>query len=54
MLRPMTLFALAAVAEIAGCFSFWLWMRSGRSAWWTVPGIASLVVSDQTSVRPVS
>jgi len=44
MLRTMTAFTLAAAAEIAGCFSFWLWMRGGRSAWWTVPGIASLVI----------
>ena len=34
----------AAVAEIAGCFSFWAWLRLGHSAWWLVPGIASLVL----------
>ncbi|MCD2314981.1 YnfA family protein [Sphingomonas sp. IC-11] len=32
----------AAVAEIAGCFSFWAWLRLDRSAWWIVPGIGSL------------
>ncbi len=35
---------LAALAEIAGCFAFWAWLRLGRSAWWLVPGMASLAV----------
>ena len=34
----------AAFAEIAGCFSFWAWLRMGRSAAWLVPGCLSLVV----------
>lgn len=40
----MTLLAYAgaAIAEIAGCFAFWAWLRLGRSAWWTLPGLASL------------
>ncbi len=40
----MTLLAYlaAAVAEIAGCFAFWAWLRLGRSALWVLPGIASL------------
>ncbi|MDB5689235.1 MAG: hypothetical protein JWL91_1111 [Sphingomonas bacterium] len=32
----------AALAEIAGCFAFWAWLRLGRSGWWVVPGMASL------------
>ena len=32
----------AALAEIAGCFAFWAWLRLDRSPWWLVPGIASL------------
>ncbi|MFC3713124.1 YnfA family protein [Sphingoaurantiacus capsulatus] len=42
----MTLLAyvLAAVAEIAGCFSFWAWARNGASAWWLLPGMASLAL----------
>ncbi len=32
----------AALAEIAGCFSFWAWLRLGKSAWWLVPGMVSL------------
>lgn len=40
----MSLFALigAAVAELAGCFSFWAWLRLDRSPWWLVPGVAAL------------
>jgi len=36
-------YVLAAVAEIAGCFAFWAWMRSGASALWLLPGVASLI-----------
>ncbi|MEE7448125.1 hypothetical protein MRF4_09955 [Methylobacterium radiotolerans] len=35
-------YAAAALAEIAGCFAFWAWLRLGRSAWWALPGLASL------------
>lgn len=34
----------AAIAEIAGCFAFWAWLRLDRSPWWLVPGLASLCV----------
>jgi len=37
-------FALAAVAEIAGCFAFWAWLRLDRSPLWALPGLASLVL----------
>ncbi len=33
----------AAIAEIAGCFGFWAWLRLGKSAWWLAPAIASLI-----------
>ncbi|MCK0198792.1 YnfA family protein [Ancylobacter sp. 6x-1] len=36
-------FALAALAEIAGCFAVWAVVRSGASLFWLAPGIASLV-----------
>jgi small multidrug resistance family-3 protein len=32
----------AALAEIAGCFAFWAWLRLDKSVWWLIPGIASL------------
>lgn len=37
-------FVGAAVAEIAGCFAFWAWLRLGKSSLWIVPGVASLIV----------
>lgn len=37
-------FVGAAIAEIAGCFAFWAWLRLDKSVWWLVPGVASLVL----------
>lgn len=38
----IALYLLAAVAEIAGCFAFWAWLRLDRSPLWLVPGLAGL------------
>jgi small multidrug resistance family-3 protein len=40
----LLVYIAAAVAEIAGCFAFWAWLRLEKSAFWLVPGVASLVV----------
>lgn len=40
---PMV-FIGAAIAEIAGCFSFWAWLRLGKSPLWLVPGTMSLAL----------
>ena len=37
-------YGAAAVAEIAGCFAFWAWLRLDRSPLWLIPGVASLIV----------
>lgn len=37
-------FLLAAVFEIAGCYTFWYWLRLERSPLWLIPGIISLVL----------
>jgi small multidrug resistance family-3 protein len=37
-------YAAAALAEIIGCFSFWAWLRLGRSVWWIVPGMGALAL----------
>lgn len=37
-------FAAAALAEIAGCFAFWVWVRQGKSILWLMPGVASLML----------
>jgi small multidrug resistance family-3 protein len=34
----------AALAEIAGCFAFWAWLRLDKSIWWIGPGMASLAL----------
>jgi small multidrug resistance family-3 protein len=35
-------YVLAAAGEIAGCFTFWAWLRLGKSPVWTIPGMVSL------------
>ncbi len=41
-----TIFAYvgAALAEIAGCFSFWAWLKLDKPVWWLVPGVLSLAL----------
>jgi len=34
----------AAIAEIAGCFAFWAWLRQGQSILWLIPGMACLAL----------
>jgi len=34
----------AAIAEIAGCFAFWAWLKLGKPIWWLVPGMVSLAL----------
>jgi small multidrug resistance family-3 protein len=43
-LGSIGLYVAAALAEIAGCFAFWAWLRLGRSALWLVPGMVSLAL----------
>jgi hypothetical protein len=43
MAKALLIYTGAALAEIAGCFAFWVWLRSGKSAVWVLPGIVSLV-----------
>lgn len=41
-MKTAIVYVLAAIAEIAGCFSFWAWLRLDRSPLWLVPGMVSL------------
>lgn len=34
----------AAVAELAGCFAFWAWLRLDKPIWWIVPGLGFLAL----------
>ncbi|OUD09897.1 hypothetical protein BVC71_05790 [Marivivens niveibacter] len=38
-----TIYIGAALAEIAGCYCIWLWMRLDRTVYWTIPGVALLI-----------
>jgi small multidrug resistance family-3 protein len=40
----LPIYALAALAEIGGCFAFWAWLRMGKPVWWLLPGVAALVL----------
>lgn len=42
-LTTLLVFALAALAEILGCFAFWAILRNGQALVWLVPGIFALV-----------
>jgi small multidrug resistance family-3 protein len=37
-------YLIAAAGEIAGCFSFWAWLRMNKSPLWTIPGVAALIL----------
>ncbi|TPP10316.1 YnfA family protein [Rhizobium glycinendophyticum] len=40
----LLIYLLAALAEIAGCFAFWAWLKLDRSPLWLAPGLASLAL----------
>ncbi|KPB02918.1 YnfA family protein [Ahrensia marina] len=42
-LSSSAIYLAAAIAEIAGCFAFWAWLKMGKSIWWIVPGIGALI-----------
>jgi small multidrug resistance family-3 protein len=43
-MTALALYLLAALAEIAGCFAFWAWLKLDKSAWWLAPGMGSLAL----------
>lgn len=43
-MSAFAIYFLAALAEIAGCFAFWAWLKLGRSVLWLVPGMGSLAL----------
>lgn len=42
-LTSAAIYLMAALAEIAGCFAFWAWLRQDKSAWWLLPGMIFLL-----------
>ncbi|KAB2883196.1 MAG: YnfA family protein [Albidovulum sp.] len=43
-MKGVAVYVAAALAEIAGCFAFWAWLRLDRSALWLLPGMTALAV----------
>lgn len=43
-MTTLAAYIAAALAEIAGCFAFWAWLRLDKSIWWLGPGMASLAL----------
>ncbi len=41
-MRSILIYGFAALAEIAGCFAFWAWLRLGQPVWWVLPGLLAL------------
>ena len=40
----IAIYVAAALAEIAGCFACWAWLKLGRSGRWLVPGVLALAL----------
>lgn len=43
-MKTVGLFVLTALAEIAGCYLPYLWLKQGKTAWLLLPGALSLGV----------
>jgi small multidrug resistance family-3 protein len=43
-MRTFLLYVATALAEIAGCYLPWLWLKQGRSMWLLLPAALSLGV----------
>ena len=40
----LVIYIAAAMAEIAGCFAFWAWLRLGAKPVWALPGLLALIL----------
>ncbi|MBD6620572.1 YnfA family protein [Komarekiella sp. 'clone 1'] len=43
-MQALAFFLIAALGEIFGCYTFWVWLRLGKSILWIVPGVLALIV----------
>ncbi|HNP59476.1 MAG TPA: YnfA family protein [Nitrospirales bacterium] len=43
-MNTLAVYVGAALAEIGGCFAFWMWLRLYRTPWLGIVGIVSLVI----------
>jgi len=44
MVSTAAFYIAAAIAEIAGCFAFWAWLKLDKSVLWVAPGMLSLAL----------
>lgn len=43
-MQTLVYFLIAACGEISGCYSFWAWLRLGKSILYIIPGVLALLV----------
>ncbi|NQV99398.1 MAG: YnfA family protein [Rhodospirillales bacterium] len=43
-MQTIITYMAAAIAEIAGCFAFWAWLKLDKPIWWLAPGMLSLAL----------
>lgn len=43
-MQTFVFFLIAALGEISGCYTFWAWLKLGKSIFWVVPGLFALVI----------
>ncbi|MDQ2840717.1 MAG: YnfA family protein [Acidobacteriota bacterium] len=43
-MKSLFWYLIAALGEIAGCFSFWAWLRLQKNPLWAIPGTCALVL----------
>ena len=43
-MKSIVAFLFASFFEIAGCFTFWMWLRNGRSPAYAALGVVSLIL----------
>jgi len=44
LVRSLSLFVLAGLCEIGGCWLMWKWLRASRPGWWGLAGAVILVL----------
>lgn len=44
LVQALGLFTVTALAEICGCYTFYMWLTLKHSPMWLLPGVASLVL----------
>ena len=43
-MKSFFLYFSAAIAEISGCFAFWLWLKLGKNPLWGILGVFFLII----------